>query len=152
MSHTRASIHRMRSSSKKKKQRAAFSLSPELLVCNAIVRTKRGHKILKMAIDTGAHFTLIPARTAADLEMDPTPSGEKEMIVTANGLIYAPVVEVSLFGALGIELHGFKALCYDLPPQSRVDGVLGLDFLAYFPPFHTFREEVLKIAPQFWRS
>ncbi len=105
-----------------------------------------------MAVDTGANFTLIPAHVALELGLALIPADEKEGIITANGVIYAPTAEIPLLGALGIELHGFKVLCYDLHSQSRVDGILGLDFLSYFPPFHTFREEVLKIAPQFWKS
>lgn len=105
-----------------------------------------------MAVDTGANFTLIPAHAALELGLELIAPQDKEGIVTANGVIYAPTAEIPLLGALGIELHGFKVLCYDLHSQSRVDGILGLDFLSHFPPYHKFREEVLKIAPQFWKS
>jgi len=108
-----------------------------------------------LVVDTGSSATIVPSEVMVRLSLDPLKAEEKEIketIITANGLIYAPVIEIPLFGVLGIELHGFKALCYDLPPQSRADGVLGLDFLSYFPPYHRFREEVLKIAPQFWKS
>lgn len=142
----------MPSSSKKGKGRTLFTLSSDLLTCRVLVKSKQDHKLLEMAVDTGACFTVIPNQAAYRLGLDPTKSQEKEAIITANGLIYAPVVEIPLMGALGIELHGFKVLCYDLPQESRVDGILGLDFLSYFPPYHTFREEILKIAPQFWKS
>ncbi len=139
-------------SSKKQKPRSLFALSPEILLCQVILKTQLGHKILKMAVDTGANFTLIPARIALDLGLVLVPATDKEAIVTANGVIYAPNAEIPQIGALGIELHGFKVLCYDLHSQSRVDGILGLDFLVHFPPYQRFREEVLKIAPQFWKS
>ena len=107
---------------------------------------------MDMAVDTGACSTLIPQSTVFRLRLDPTKSQERETIITANGVIYAPVVEVPLLGALGIELRSFKVLCYDLPQQSRVDGILGLDFLSHFPPYQKFREEILRISPQFWKS
>ena len=139
-------------SSKKPKRKALFALSPEILRCVAILRTKRGNKFLRMAVDTGANFTLIPAHVALELGLELIPADDQEGIVTANGVIYAPMAEIPLLGALGIELHGFKVLCYNLHSQSWVDGILGLDFLSYFPPYQKFREEILKIAPQFWRS
>lgn len=142
----------MPSSSKKNRRKALFTLSPDLLICVAVVRSGKGHELLDMVVDTGAHVVVIPLSTALRLGLDPTQSKEKEAIITANGIIYAPVVKVPLFGALGIELHDFKVLCYDLQPQSRVDGILGLDFLSCFPPYQRFREEILKIAPQFWKS
>ena len=40
-----------------------------MLSCQVILKTKLGHKILKMAVDTGANFTLIPARVALDEEV-----------------------------------------------------------------------------------
>ena len=142
----------MPSSSRKLKKKSAFALSPEILCCQVILKTKVGYKILKMAVDTGANFTLIPAQIALELGLKLMAADNKEGIVTANGVIYAPTAEIPLLGALGIELHGFKVLCYDLHSQSRVDGILGLDFLLYFPPYQKFREEILKIAPQFWKS
>ena len=142
----------MPSSSKKPGRKSLFALSPEIISCQVILRTKLGHKILKLAVDTGANFTLIPAHIALELGLKLTHANEKEGIVTANGVIYAPTAEIPLIGALGIERHGFKVLCYDLHSQSRVDGVLGLDFLEYFSPYQKFREEVLRIAPQFWKS
>ena len=144
----------MPSSSKERerKRKSLFALSPEILCCQVILKAKLGYKILKLAVDTGANFTLIPARAALDLALKLIPASDEEAIVTANGVIYAPTAEVPLFGALGIELHGFKVLCYDLHSQSRVDGILGLDFLSHFPPYQKFREEILKIAPQFWKS
>lgn len=142
----------MPSSSKKSRRKTLFSISPEILRCQVILKTKLGHKILEMAVDTGANFTLIPAQIALELGLKLIPPDDKETIVTANGVLYAATAEIPLLGALGIELHGFKVLCYDLHSQSRVDGILGLDFLEYFPPYQKFREEVLKIAPQFWKS
>ena len=141
-------------SSKKKPRRSKLLLAilPEILVCVALVKSKAGQKLLRLAVDTGSSFTVIPYEAVIKLGLDPTQAQEKETIVAANGLVYAPVVEIPLFGALGVELHRFKVLCHDLPGQSRVEGVLGLDFLSRFPPYRKFREEVLKIAPPFWQS
>lgn len=140
------------SSRKRFRPKGFFAISSDLLICAAIIKSKHGQRILRLAVDTGASFTIIPPKILLQIGLDAAQSSEKETMITANGLVYAPVLEIPLFGALGIELHGFKVLCHDLPPQSSVAGVLGLDFLSYFPPYHRFREEVLKIAPQFWKS
>ena len=140
------------SSRKKSHRKSLFAASSERLTCTAIIKSKAGQKLLHLTVDTGSSLTVIPHEAVLQLGLDPAKSKEKEAMITANGLVYAPVVEIPLFGALGIEKHGFRVLCHDLPPQSRVAGVLGLDFLSYFPPYQSFREEVIKIAPQFWTS
>lgn len=139
-------------SSKKPKAKNFLASVPDLLICAAIIKSKYGQRILRLAVDTGATSTIVRTEAVLEIGLKPSQSDESEVIVTANGVVSAPAVEVPLFGSLGIELHGFKILCHDLPAQSQIMGVLGLDFLDYFPPFEKFRAEILKIAPQFWRA
>lgn len=67
-----------------------------------------GYELLDLAVDTGAGFSLIPNDTVLNLGLNTDKSQEKSGIVTANGLIYAPVVETPLFGALGMERRSFS--------------------------------------------
>lgn len=55
---------------------------------------------------------MVPPKMLLQIGLDAAQSSEKETMVTANGLVYAPVLEIPLFGALGIELRGFKVLCH----------------------------------------
>ena len=134
------------------KKQTLFSGSPAILLCIAMAKGSASHKLLQMVVDTGASFTTIPVETATRLGLDPSRSKERVSIVTANGLIYAPLIEIPVFGALGIELRNFKVACHDLPAQSHVHGLLGRDFLLHFPPYQAFEKAILAIAPQFWKS
>jgi predicted aspartyl protease len=137
----------------KPRRRTAFSAAASgLLICYAMVKSKRASHLLPMVVDTGADCTTLPISIALDLGLDPAVAEEHATIIAANGLAYAPLVTVPRLSALGIELNQFKVACHDLPVQSRVRGLLGLDFLRHFPPFQSFEEEIRKIAPQFWKS
>ena len=129
-----------------------LSATPHLLICLTLLKTRHFQKIVRMVIDTGASFTVIPYEVASVLGLHPEKSSQREEIITASGVIDAPVLEIPLLSALGAEARCFKVLCHDLPSQSRVEGLLGVDFLAYFPPYVDFYHAVNAVAPQFWKS
>jgi clan AA aspartic protease (TIGR02281 family) len=136
----------------KRRRKALLAASPHLSICYALARSSRNRHVLPMVVDTGASVTTIPLKIALSLGLDPANTAEQATIITANGLAYAPIVHVPVFSALGISLQSFPAACHDLPVQSRVRGLLGVDFLAHFPPYRDFQEEVSKIALQFWET
>ena len=50
-------------------------------------------------------------------------------MVTASGIIVAPIVSVPWFHCLGQRVEGFPVAAHTLPPGTFVDGLLGMDFL-----------------------
>ena len=140
------------SSKRRKIQHKLLAVTPQLLICLVMLKTKNSQKVAQMVVDTGASFTLIPYEIAAVLGLHPEHSKEREEIITASGIIDAPVLEIPLVSALGVEVRNFKVLCHDLPRQSRVEGLLGVDFLSHFPPYQDFYHEVTALAPQFWKA
>ena len=125
---------------------------PQLLICLAMLKTQNSQKVAQMVVDTGASFTVIPYEVTSVLGLHPEKSSQREEIITASGVIDAPVLEIPLFSALGVEVRNFKVLCHDLPRQSRVEGLLGVDFLSHFSPYQDFYNEVTALAPQFWKA
>lgn len=95
-------------------------------------------KTLRMILDTGASYTMIPIRKAMDIGYDPAVSNRRIQIFTVSGIEYVPMVQVASFKCLGVEVKNLDVICHDLPPQSPADGLLGLNFLAYLPPFAKF--------------
>lgn len=91
-----------------------------------------------MILDTGASYTLIPTRKAIEIGHDPTLAEERIQIFTVSGTEYVPLIKVSSFKCLGIEIKDFTVICHDLPPQSPADGLLGLNFLVHLPSFADF--------------
>ncbi len=136
----------------RRSQHKLLAVTPQLLICLAMLKTQNSQKVAQMVVDTGASFTLIPYEVASVLGLHPEKLSEREEIITASGVIDAPVLEIPLFSALGVEVRNFKVLCHDLPRQSRVEGLLGVDFLSHFLPYENFYREVIALAPQFWKS
>jgi len=103
---------------------------------------KRTFRIIKMALDTGASYTIIPIETAVAIGYNPALSKRHIEITTANGVVVAPIITVETLSCLGTEVKNIDVICHDLPVQSPVKGLLGLNFLVHFPPFKKFLKDI----------
>jgi len=101
-----------------------------------------------MVLDTGATTTIIPPKVAAAIGCDPAKSTQRVSIITASGLEYLPVVRVPLVICLGQRVQSLSVACHDLPPESTVDGLLGLDFLHFVPAFREFQQAILRLTQE----
>jgi predicted aspartyl protease len=102
-----------------------------LLCLNASVSGPQGDRaILRLLIDTGATYTIFPTFPLQDLGYHPEQALIRRPIVTASGKLDVPFIRVASFDCLGLHLENFPAALYDLPPASKIDGILGMDFLA----------------------
>jgi len=101
-----------------------------------------------MVIDTGVTTTVIPPKIAVAIGCDPTRSKKKTSIITASGEEYPPLVTIPLVACLGQRVRFLPVACHDLPPQSTVDGLLGLDFLVHLPAFQQFRSAILRLTQE----
>jgi len=122
--------------------------APQILIAYALLKGPKGSKILRLAIDTGATKTLIPLEAAIPIGCDPSKSRRRATIITASGLEYLPVVTLREIVCLGQSIRSFEAACHDLPPQSTVDGLLGLDFLSRLPAFRRFRGDIVRLTQE----
>lgn len=110
---------------------------PQPIVVFTLFRGKTP-KLLKMVLDTGATYTVIPAKAAVAMGCDPARSRRRIQMVTASGVEYVPLVVVPKVHCLGVEVTKLEVVCHDLPPASTVEGLLGLNFLIHFEPFQHF--------------
>lgn len=101
-------------------------------------------RVVDMAMDTGATFTMIPWGVAQALGFDPAVSERRVNLVTASTTEVAPLIIVNNMRALGVEAANVEVVCHDLPPTSRVQGLLGLSFLKHFDVDLHFRRRVLE--------
>ena len=110
---------------------AKFKFDPKqsIIICHAEISTAKKELSLKMAVDCGATYTMIPTEAAISIGCDPLRSRRKIEITTGSGIEYVPVVTVPKFSALGKKLKNMDVVCHNLPPQSPVEGLLGLNFL-----------------------
>ena len=87
---------------------------------------------LKMVFDTGATMTTIPKEAAIAIGCDPIKSSRKIEMITASGTEYVPVVTIPKIKWLDFELKNVEAICHNLPPQTTISGLLGLNVLRKF--------------------
>ena len=100
-------------------------------------------RTIKAALDTGATFTMIPPEKilAAGYKI-PVSRDRMIKIFTASGIEYIPIVNVSALTCLGITVRNIDVACHALPPESSVEGLLGLNFLVHVPAFVEFFHKI----------
>ena len=86
--------------------------------------------VLRLLLDTGASFTVLPVEVLEAIGSETHRPLRRVRIVAANGVIVAPVVAVPWFHCLGQRVEGFLVAAHTLPSGTFVDGLLGMDFLS----------------------
>lgn len=104
-----------------------------LLILHAAVGGTDGSVlILRLLLDTGASYTMLPVEAVEALGCDTHHPLHRIRIIAANGVIIAPVVAVPWFHCLGQRMEKWPVVAHTLPPGTFVDGLLGMDFLTHF--------------------
>ena len=89
--------------------------------------------LIPVVLDTGASFTIVATDVLVQLGYDPAnPLLDRQRIVTGSGIEYAPCISARSATAIGQKVANLELLCHDLPAESGVDGLLGLNFLRHF--------------------
>ena len=113
------------------------------IVFPTILTGPGGTKKIQMLIDTGATLCIIPFAIA--LGYNPSVSKEYTDITTASGSETMPLIKIEKLSLMGKEIENVKTLCHDLPPTSRVDGLLGLSYLKHFKLTIDFKDGILAL-------
>ena len=100
---------------------------------------------LKMVLDTGATYSMMPWHVAEELGYDPAFSKNRMSINTANGQIHVPIIKIESMSVLGKIVKNCEMLIHDLPETSHVDGLIGLNFLKHFLITIDFNEGILEL-------
>ena len=69
---------------------------------------------------------MIPLKAALVTGSNPMLSTRRIPLITVSAIEYAPLVTIPSLKCLGHQLRNVNVVCHDLPPQSAVDGLLGL--------------------------
>lgn len=86
-------------------------------------------RVLNLLVDTGSTYTIIPVEVLESLGCLPSREYERVRIITGSGYVIAPRIKVEEFHCLGAKIQNFPVVAHTLPPESIVDGLLGMDFL-----------------------
>jgi clan AA aspartic protease (TIGR02281 family) len=109
-------------------------LDPQCSLITVEVEIFKGRKsrIVRMALDTGATYLLVPRSVLEGVGYRQASARTKIGVTTASGTERVPFVTLQRVAVLGKSVSKVPAICHDLPPQSPVDGLLGLSFLRWF--------------------
>ena len=100
-----------------------------LLLTKAAVSGPAGVKVIRLLIDTGSVYTVLPVEVLESIGCSPAVSPDHVRLVTGNGYIIAAQVQVVWLQCLGRKIDQMVVVAHTLPFGSLADGLLGIDFL-----------------------
>jgi predicted aspartyl protease len=100
-----------------------------LVVIDAILWGPNGTFKLRMSLDTGSTSTLVNAAPLTFLGYDPSSSTNRVRFATGSAVEAVPCITIDRIDALGQSRRDVRGVCHTLPVSTRIDGLLGLDFL-----------------------
>jgi hypothetical protein len=106
-----------------------FSGQRGLILVSARVTGPLGSANAKLALDTAALTTWVDPRVLASVGYDSAIATQYAQVLTASGLIRAPLQTIDSLTALGKTRILMPVVTAALDPASNIDGLLGLDFL-----------------------
>ena len=128
--------------------RVVFDPSVSSIVVDLLLEAAdaRSSLVIPVVLDTGASLTILATDIMARLGYDPaSPELERQRIVTGSGIEYAPRTIVRSASAIGQRVTNLDVLCHDLPAESGVDGLLGLNFFRQFKLTIRFRRGIIDL-------
>jgi clan AA aspartic protease (TIGR02281 family) len=105
-----------------------------------------GVREIDVILDTGAVYTVIAWDVAMDIGYDPAISRRRTPIVTANGVIEAPLITVERIRWGELEAEAVDVVCHDIPELAGIEGLLGISFLRHFRTLIDYTTGVLEIT------
>jgi len=121
-----------------------FDKTAPVIVVRAKIKGPNFSLGTRLALDTGATFTILPWKIIRQLGLKIDPD-RLETTTTATTVETVPLVIVPKITFLGKSVRNTPCLVKDLPPESGVDGLLGLSFLHHFSLTINFKKGLLEI-------
>ena len=131
--------------------RVVFDPSVSSIVVDLLLEAVDGRTalLIPVVLDTGASLTILATDIMVRLGYDPAnPELARQRIVTGSGIEYAPRTIVRSATAIGQKVASLDVLCHDLPPESGVDGLLGLNFFRQFKLSIRFRKGIIDLTKE----
>ena len=101
-----------------------------------------------VALDTGATITIIPSQVLIALGYDLLKAKERVQLITASGTEFAKLINVRRLTVIGETIENIDVLCHDLPGNSPIKGLLGLNFLRHFDVNISFSSGTIELLPR----
>ena len=124
----------------------SFDPRGDLVVVDATLWGPNGIATLRMALDTGSTSTLVNAGPLVFLGYDPANSSDRTQVATGSGVELAPRLAINRIDALEQSRLNLRVICHTLPVSTRIDGLLGLDFLRGHSILVDFRKGEINLS------
>jgi len=99
-----------------------------------------------LILDTGAVFTALGWQELRAIGYDPAVVPDRQVIITANGVIQVPKVTVESVRLGEAQATEVEVICHDIPEAGIVSGLLGLSFLKHFRTVIDYRNGYCEIT------
>jgi len=100
-----------------------------LLIVYARLSGPNGSRLVRLAVDTGCTTSMIPPQAALAIGCNPVGATRLRETLTASGKEFVPIVTVPRLQIFERALRRVPMACHELPSESPVEGLLGLDLL-----------------------
>lgn len=100
---------------------------------------------LYLALDTGASNVIISREASVNLGYNLELTPEQATISNASTSHLVPVVTLKSFRLADATVKNIQALCYTIPEELGIDGVIGLNFLRHFNVNLDFEKGILTL-------
>ena len=100
-----------------------------LLVTKAAISGLASVKVVRLLVDTGSAYTILPVEVLESIGCSPAVSPEHVRLITGSGYVMAAKVRVVWLQCLGQQRDHMVVVVHTLPVGSLVDGLLGMDVL-----------------------
>ncbi|MGQ9628400.1 MAG: retropepsin-like aspartic protease family protein [Anaerolineae bacterium] len=116
-----------------------------IVVRNVKITGPKGSVRVDLILDCGAVFTALAWSVLKVIGYDPAVVSERQEIVTANGVIEVPNLQVESITVGDVEAQRVEVICHDIPELAGVRGLLGLSFLKHFRTVIDYKNSYLEI-------
>jgi clan AA aspartic protease (TIGR02281 family) len=124
-----------------------LKLETPIVIRRVRINGRTGFREIDMVLDTGAVYTVIAWDVAKDIGYDPAISERRMPIITADGIIEAPLITVQSVHVTSLGKESVEVICHDIPEITGIEGLLGLSFLKHFRTLIDYTTGILEITP-----
>ena len=125
--------------------RLTFDPNASLLIfpCQAEYRRRI---LLDLALDTGASTTIISTKAAKEIGYELSQITALASFGDASQTHLVPKVTLKSLSLADARVENIEALCYTIPEEHGIDGVIGLNFLCQFNIGLDFKRGILTLS------
>lgn len=105
-----------------------FDKSLGAILLEVSITGPTGSRTAFLILDTGAASTVVRNSLLRKVGYDPDSLPQTVTLMTGSGTAAASRITIDKIEALGQERQNFEIVAHTMPPEARIDGVLGLDF------------------------